>query len=52
LQKFINPLTLEGRGITHPYTPLKRGLNLPSLDGRGWGGCPFDTFARTSEEMN
>jgi hypothetical protein len=52
LQKSIIPLTLalsrQGRGITHPYTPLKRGLNLPSLDGRGWGGCSFETFARAS----
>jgi len=51
LQKSIIPLTLalshQGRGIS----PLERGIGVchPSLDGRGWGGCLFETFARPSK---
>ena len=28
---------------------VNRGV-FPSLDGRGWEGCPLETFARASDD--
>jgi len=53
LQKSIIPLTLalsrQGRGDNTPLRPSQEGIYyFPSLDGRGWGGCSFETFAKAS----
>jgi hypothetical protein len=46
----VNPLL---RGVTGVFSSFARPASRSEArDGRGWGGCPFETFAIASNDKS